>query len=206
MQTRSLAILFAGSLAACVGDIGGSAGSSDNDAGADDDPVAMCEPARPYMGFGGTSLTADRPTIAAYSDRVRLKPFGVLASEYNRALGLTNFDTSAYAATFGNPPARWYQEPQATANTIYAAFALAYDGCLQKTASGTDFATAPSAALADRLCRDFALAAWRREPSAEEVTACTTFAINKTNPADTTRRRWAYTCAAVLTASSFLAY
>ena len=37
------------------------------------------------------------------------------------------------------PPARWYQEPQASANTVYAAFALAFDACTTYTAAGAPF-------------------------------------------------------------------
>lgn len=202
-----LSALSALSLAACVGEIGGSGGDdtgTDGDGSGSQEPVT-CDQARTYAGFGGP-LEADRPTIAAGSDRLRVKPFGVLASEYNRALGITGFTTNAYASTFGRPPARWYQEPLASANTVYAAFALAYDGCSEKTATAADFAMAPSDTVADRLCRDFARAAWQREATDEEAAACVTYATTKTNPSDDTRVRWAYTCAAVLSASGFLAY
>jgi hypothetical protein len=204
-----LAILSALSLAACVGEIG----SSGDDTGDDDgsgsgsgsgDPVT-CEQARTYMGLQG-DLTATRPMIAAGTDRMRVKPYGVLASEYNRSLGLTGFTTNQYKNTFGAAPARWYQEPLASANTIFASFALGYDACSQKTASGADYAMAPSDTVADRLCRDFARAAWQREATDAEAAACVTYATTKTNPADDTRVRWAYTCAAVLSASGFLAY
>jgi hypothetical protein len=206
---NTLAILSALSalgLAACAGEIGS---SGDDDSGSDDgsgsDNPVTCEQARSYVGFGGP-LEGDRPTIAAGSDRMRIKPFAVLAPEYNRALGITGFTTNAYASTFGKPPARWYQEPLASANTVYAAFALAYDGCSEKTSTGADFAMAPSDTVADRLCRDFARAAWQREATDAETAACVTYATTKTNPADDTRVRWAYTCAAVLSASGFLAY
>jgi hypothetical protein len=204
----TLAIFSALSLAACVGEIGTGGdddGSGSGSGSGSGDPVT-CEQARTYAGLGGDALEADRPTIAAGSDRLRVKPYGVLASEYNRALGITGFSTNVYAATFGKPPVRWYQEPQASANTVYAAFALAYDGCSQKTATGADFAMAPSDTVADRLCRDFARAAWQREATDVEAAACVTYATTKTNPSDDTRVRWAYTCAAVLSASGFLAY
>lgn len=202
----TLAILSALSLAACVGEIGNDLGDdgSDGDGSGSGDPVT-CDQARTYQGFGGP-LEADRLAIAAGSDRMRVKPYGALAAEYNRALGITDFTTNQYASTFGRAPARWYTEPQASANTLYAAFALAYDGCSQKTATGADFAQAPTATIADRLCRDFARAAWQREADDVEAAACASFALDKTNPADDPRVRWAYTCAAVLSASHFLAY
>ncbi len=203
-----LAILSALSLAACVGEIGSSGddtGGDDDGSGSGSDNPVTCEQARQYVGLQG-DLTASRPMIEAGTDRLRVKPYGVLASEYNRSLGLSGFSTNQYKTTFGAAPARWYQEPAASANTIFASFALGYDACSQKTATGADYAMAPSDTVADRLCRDFARAAWQREATDAEAAACVTYATTKTNPADDTRVRWAYTCAAVLSASGFLAY
>jgi hypothetical protein len=186
------------SLAACTGDI------TDNPGDDMPEPVT-CDQARTYAGFGGP-LEADRPAIAGGSDRMRLKPFAALSAEYSRALALTAFDTAPFAATFGRPPARWYAEPEASANTVYAAFSLAYAGCTEHTKTNAMFAGTPDPAAADRLCKDFARAAWQREATQEEADACATYAVEKTNPADAPPKRWAYACAAVLTASSFLAY
>jgi hypothetical protein len=201
----TMAILSTLTLGACVGEIGGTDDDMDGDGSGSDMPPVTCEAARTYTGFGGP-LETDRPTIEPGSDRMRVKPFGVLASEYNRALAITGFNTTAYAATFGKPPARWYQEPLASANTIFAAYSLAFSGCKQKTATGADFAMAPSPTVADRLCRDFVRTAWSREATDAEATTCATFAVSQTDASDDTRKRWAYTCAAVLTASGFLAY
>jgi hypothetical protein len=205
----TLAILSALSLAACVGEIGNSNGDDDGSDGdgsgsGSQEPVT-CEQARSYTGLQG-DLTADRPQIEAGTDRMRIKPYGVLAAEYNRALGLTGFSTNAYRTTFGAAPARWYQEAQASASTVFASFALGYDGCSQKTATGADYAAAPTDVLADRLCRDFARTSWSREPDDAAVAACVTYATTQTDPADDPRVRWAYTCAAVLTASGFLSF
>jgi len=201
----TMGILSALTAAACVGEIGGSE-EEGNGSGSGEMPPVTCDQARTYTNFGGADLAADRPTIAAGSDRLRIKPFSTLANEYNRALGITGFSTQAYANTFGRPPARWYEEPAASANTVYAAYALAYSGCTQKTSTGADYAMAPSPTVADRLCRDFARTAWNREATDDEASTCATFAVNQTNPADDTRKRWAYTCAVVLTTSGFLAY
>jgi hypothetical protein len=192
-------------LVGCVGDIGGSIGDDDGSGSNEEEPV-VCEQVRSYKGFAGTPLESDRLTIEPGSDRIRMKPFVALATEYERALGVAEVVTTSAAATFGRAPARWYAEPQASSNTVYAAFALAYGACTQKTALGGDFAEAPNANSAQRLCRDFAMAAWHREPSVDEITTCATFAVDKTNAADAPAKRWAYTCAAVLTASSFLTY
>jgi hypothetical protein len=188
----------------CVGDIGSTTGDDD---GSDMPPEPVtCQATRSYAGFAGTPLETDRPTIEPGSDRMRLKPYAALAAEYKAALGLTAFDTAAYANTFGKPPARWFTEPQASANTLYAAFALAYGACTQATASDVAFATAPTTTGADVLCGNFIRGAWHREPAAAETAACVDYSVNKTKASDAPRVRWAYTCAAVLSASGFLAY
>jgi len=190
------------SLAGCVGEIGG---NSDDQTG-DDDTQEVCQATRSYVGFGAKVLEADRPTMKPGTDRMRMKPFAALAAEYVAALGLSSFDTSAYAATFGKPPARWYAEPAASANTIYAAFALAYDGCTQETATDAKYAAAPDGTNASLICNDHMRRAWHREPLQAETDACVSFTVNQTNASDAPRVRWAYACAAVLTASGFLAY
>jgi hypothetical protein len=208
MKTLTLALLSSLLATACIGEIGGSGGDDDMGSGSgsgSSEPVT-CDQARTYLGFDGKALEADRPAIAAYTDRMRMKPFAVLSAEYSRALGLSAFNTAIYAGTFGKSPARWFDEPAASAATVYAAFALAYDGCTQATATGADFTMAPTATIADRLCRDFSRKAWQREATDDEASTCATFALNMTNPADAPAKRWAYTCASVLSASSFLAY
>jgi hypothetical protein len=190
------------SLAGCAGQIDN---NGDDDGSGSDEPV-VCEQPRTYTGFGGADLAANRPAIEPGSDRLRLKPFVALSAEYRAALGLTAFDTAAYAATFGRPPARWFQEPAASANTIYAAFALAFDACTQQTATDSRYTAAPDAASADVNCREYARRAWHREATDAEAATCVTYAVDKTNPADAPRKRWSYACAAVLSASGFLAY
>jgi hypothetical protein len=193
----TMRMLFPLLLASCAGEIV---------QGGDDTPEPpVCPLTRSYTGFGGP-LEADRPAIAAGSDRLRVKPFGALAAEYGRALGIGEFQTTAYAATFGRPPARWFAEPAASANTIYAAFALAYEACGQRTATPPEYGVEPTAATAGTACRDFARAAWQREMTDDEAATCAAFAVEQTNPADDPRVRWAYACAAVLTATGFLTY
>ncbi|MDQ3365217.1 MAG: hypothetical protein M3680_07300 [Myxococcota bacterium] len=199
---RGLSLVTLGvSLAACVGD----PSSTGDDAPPDVEPTT-CEATRAYLGFGGGALDADRAAIVAGSDRVRIKPYAALSAEYRAALGLADFDTRAFAATFGAPPARWFSEPAASANTLYAAFALAYDACSRQTATAAAYASAPTAELAALNCRDYARRAWHREATDDEVLACATYAVDQTDPADEPRRRWAYACAAVLSASGFIAY
>lgn len=202
--TKTLVAAFVLATAACAGEISSTEGDDDG-SGSDEEPVT-CEQARAYTDLGGQPLGTDRPTIEPGTDRLRIKPYAVLSAEYKAALGLAAFDTAVYAPTFGRAPARWYQEPQASANTIYAAFALAYDGCTQAMATNAQYATAPTAAAAEIVCNDLIRRAWHREPVAAETASCADFAVNQTKSTDTPRVRWAYTCASVLSASGFLAY
>ncbi len=206
MRTHQLTIVMLAvtASAGCVGDVVEDPGDDvGGDAGVD---PPVCEVTRSYPGFGGRMLEATRPSLAAGADRMRQKPFIALATEYTRALSLASFDTAAYAATFGRPPARWFGEPNASANTIYAAFALAYAACTQQTATDATYAAAPTMTTATLACHDYVERAWHRSATDEETAACVSFAIDKTASVANPRTRWAYTCATVLSAAGFLAY
>lgn len=197
----SIATLF---LVGCVGEAPDSSG---DDVGGDAGVEPMqCEVTRSYMGFGGRTLEGSRPALEVGADRLRLKPFAALATEYANTLGLAAFDTSAYAATFGKPPARWYAEPLASANTIYAAFALAYGACTQHTGTDATYAATPDTTTATLACHGFIERAWHRPATDEETAACVSFAIDKTASVANPRTRWAYTCASVLSATGFLSF
>lgn len=210
---RLFAIVAFAALAGCAGNVlepSPDPGPGDDDPGPDDptdpgpDPLCTVE-ARSYVGFGQAPLEADRGEAIAGSDRLRVKPFGALAGEYQRVLGVA-VDTGAFADTFGAPPPRWYEEPAASANTLYGAYSMAYAGCLEYTATGAQFAEAPTAATADALCRDFGRAFWDREPTDDQASACATFAVGETAGAGGPRARWAYACAAALTTADFLTF
>ena len=179
--------------------------ASTPDAGSEPD-VVTCPATRTYTSLGGSALEADRIVLDAGRDRLRLKPFTALSIEFRRGLGLAAFDTSAYAATFGRPPARWYTEPTANASTVYGAFALAFAACTQHVATAATYASAPDVTSASAVCSDLAHRAWDREASTDEVAACVDYVVTKTPAADAPRRRWAYGCAAVFSAAEFLSY
>lgn len=203
---RNHLYLTAFALTACVGDIS-TTGDDDGSGSAEPEPEPVtCVAARTYTNLGGDALGADRPTIEPGSDRSRVKPYAALAAEYKAALGLADFDTAVFAPTFGRAPARWYAEPQASANTLYAAFALAYNGCTQKMTSDAQYGTAPTTAAAEVICHDLVRRAWHRDATAEETSACVDYAVNQTKPTDPPVMRWSYTCASVLSAAGFLAY
>jgi hypothetical protein len=169
------------------------------------EPPAVCAPARTYPGFGGP-LEVGRSELTAGTDRLRLKPYEALASEYRRVLGLATFSTARYASTIGQAPARWYLEPAASASSLQGTFMLAFDACLLHTETPAAFGTHPKPDTAAALCRDLARAAWDRDATDAQVVACRDFIVSHTPIGDTARRRWAYGCAAVLNAPGFLAY
>ncbi|WP_394844016.1 hypothetical protein LZC95_44055 [Pendulispora brunnea] len=181
-----------------------------------------------HVGLGGVELTAGRLEAVAGADRGRSKPYSALASEYARVLGKDNnpslLGDGATATTFGQPQARWSLEPQASAVSLYTAYRVAFDGCLQLTgavanASGSaqgdpKYAAAPDAETAKAQCLAWARKFWSRAAGPDEVQACVevavTSSLQETYNGKTTstppRRRWAYACASVLSATGFLAY
>ncbi|HWL85827.1 MAG TPA: hypothetical protein VNO21_08500 [Polyangiaceae bacterium] len=179
-----------------------------------------------YVGLGGADLTATRAEAVAGVDRGRSKPYSALVTEYARVLGADDNPTllASSGATFDEPDARWYQEPQASAVSLYTAYRVAFDGCLQLTgvianASGSaqgdaKYGVAPDAQSAKTECQAWARKFWSRAPIDDEVRACIDVAvvssrqetINGTTTDTAPARRWAYACASVLSATGFLAY
>lgn len=171
----------------------------------DPDDPALCS-GRKYVGFGGSSLGADRVVAKRGVDRLRMKPFSALKTEMPRVLGSTPASLIGSAATFGDAPARWFEEPQANAVALQTAYAVAFDGCLTYTASAPEFASAPDATTATAQCATMARKFWSKTPTAAEVQACAEVAVSGTASEPLARRKWAYACASVLTASGFLTY
>lgn len=196
-------------------------------------PAAMqCAPGREYKDFGGSLLTDGTSSISGAKrweevsgvDRDRLKPYSALETEFPRVLGSMPKSLAGSKATLGEPVARWYQEPQASAIGIYTTYRVAFDGCLDLTdpAKNPKYATAPDATTAAAECSTWALKFWSRTPTPADIALCvkmaTTDSAKETveiaggpdpvgTPKDTTTaRRWAYTCATVLTSAGFLAY
>lgn len=170
-------------------------------------PVANhCDFGKRYVGFAGTELEAGRVDNVPGIDRARLKPFSALGAEYRRVLGNTPALVSTMGSTFGQPPARWYVEPQASAITLYSAYRVAFQGCLTYTASPAKYASVPSSGTAATECAALAHGFWSRTATQEEIDACVKVATVDTAKETDPRRRWAYACASVLTAAGFLTY
>ncbi len=195
------------------------------DAGTDPAGPACTVVGAPHIGLGGEDLAATN-NVAAYGDRARAKPYSALLTEYARVLGTANRPTSidGYGATFGEPAARWYVEPMATAVFVNTAYNVAFEGCLRLTgelaggAVDARFATAPVKATAMTVCGEWTRKFWSREGTAQQIEACVSAALEATTETygggsiqevtrpTTPKRQWAYACASVLSSSGFLMF
>jgi hypothetical protein len=178
-----------------------------------DDPAVTAPPStcpseagRTYTGFGKTNLTRTREQMPAVNDRARLKPYDALAGELARVLGSTPASLAAAASALDVPQPRWYSEPTANAGSVYTAYSVAFDGCLTKTATDGAYAAAPTPESAATECAAMARKFWSRAPTADELKACVELATVGTASEGLPRRRWAYTCAALITSAGFLTY
>ncbi|MEW5741437.1 MAG: hypothetical protein AB1938_21125 [Myxococcota bacterium] len=168
--------------------------------------VAICESGRKYPGFGGIELTADRRDVDLGLETARLKPYSALQTEYPRVLGNTPGLLAGAESTFGTTPARWYPAPQASAVALYTAYRVAFQGCLTLTAQPAKYNVAATQETAIAECSAWARKFWSRPALGPEIEACATVIIQDSIEETNLRRRWAYGCAAVLTASDFLTY
>ncbi|MGQ0503911.1 MAG: hypothetical protein ACT4TC_01175 [Myxococcaceae bacterium] len=159
-----------------------------------------------YTGFAGTELVDDRLPQQANLDRSRVKPYSALVAEYPRVLGSTPALLAGFGSTFGEPAVRWNTEPQASAVSLYTAYRVAFQGCLTYTGTAAAYAAAPSDASAATECGNFATKFWSRSASSAEITTCVKATVADTTTEPDARRRWAYGCAAVLSAAGFLSY
>jgi len=194
-------------------------------------PAPMCaDTGKTHVGLGGVDLTAGRDEAPSGADRVRMKPYSVLATDYARVLGQANNPTliGQSASTFGAPVARWYNEPQPSAVVLYQAYRVGFEGCEMltgvvqnsqgATAGDPKFQTMPDTASATTQCQQWTRQFWSRDATPDELNACVSVAVtdsvsetisdngNLSTQTTTAPRRWAYACATVLTATGFLAY
>ncbi|MBX7100116.1 MAG: hypothetical protein K1X89_20545 [Myxococcaceae bacterium] len=171
-------------------------------------PPPRCDMGRTYTGFAGTELHAGRVDNDLGLERGRVKPFSALTGEYPRVLGNTPAMLAGSDSTFGIVPARWSEEPQLSAISIYTAYRIAFQGCLTATANGAQYTSVPSNTTAETECRSWMKKFWSRQTdvSQAEVDACVKVAMVDTTKETDPKRRWAYTCASVLTSAGFMTY
>ena len=167
-----------------------------------------CDMGKTYTGFAGTELTAGRIDGDIGPERARMKPFSALVGEFPRVLGnspamLTDVSVGN---TFAITPNRWVAEPVASGVTVYTTYRIAFQGCLTATATPAQYNVLPSNTTAATECGDWARKFWSRTASQAEVDACVKVAMQDTTTETNVRRRWAYTCASVMTAAGFTTY
>jgi hypothetical protein len=173
--------------------------------GEDPNDPSQCK-SREYVGFENGKLHGGRVVAALGTDRQRIKPFGALSTDYTRVLGNTPASLAGSGATFGQAPARWFEEPQSNAVALQTAYNIAFDGCLTYTQAPAEFGAAPTQQTAEANCGAMARKFWSKTPSPQEIQACADVAVTGSASETQPRRRWAYACASVLTASGFLTY
>lgn len=164
------------------------------------------EGVRSYKSFDGAKLEAERPNEGTGVNRARVKPYQVLAAEYQRVLGTTPESIKTAGASFNAAPARWYGETSYSGVTMNTAFNIAFEGCLTFTAANANMKSAPTTDSAKAECTSFMRKAWSRTPAPEEVDACTDLAVNKLSTETEPTRRWAYVCASILSSTQFLTF
>ncbi len=171
-----------------------------------------CETGTSYVGIGGMQLEVGRADEEQGWDRDRVKPYAALIGEFERVLGRVAPDHPrtrlllSLGPTFGSVPEGWYVEPELNAVSLYSAMRVAFIGCLDLTATGSEYEPAPTYENAPNVCRAFARRFWSRSPAADELSACVQVAVEGSAKETNPRRRWAYTCASVLTSAPFLTY
>jgi hypothetical protein len=161
--------------------------------------------ARSYKGFDDSKLEDTRANEAASANLARFKPFGVMAGEYQRVLGVVPPNLANASSSFDAPPDRWYAEPTQSAVSLSAAFDLSFQACTQALGSA-EYGAIPTADSAKNICTSAMRKAWSRAPSPDELSACTELATEKLGAEPDPHRRWAYVCASILSSSNFLTY
>ena len=173
----------------------------------DDPSIPRCtEVGKAYVGFAGTKLEDKRVNAKAGADRARIKPYSALRGEYERTLGVAPGSLEGAAASFGSPPARFSSEPRASAIQVFSAYRVAFDGCLEFVEKDKAYDAAPTESSAKTQCGALARKFWSRAATEDELKACTAVALTDSASEALPKRRWAYTCATLLSSAPFLTY
>jgi hypothetical protein len=181
-------------------------GAVGNSADGDNDPTqpGNCKEGVAHPGFANVDFVADRKVGGLGVDRRRVKPYSALSVEFTRALGAVPARLSASESTYGQVPARWFNEPAAGAVSLYTTYSLAFTACYDSM-SGATYAAAPTAETAGTECAKLQRKVWQRTATPEETQVCADFAVGLTSEPDA-RRRWAHMCASVMTSTGFTTY
>jgi hypothetical protein len=161
---------------------------------------------RTYKGFEGEALEATRLKENVGQDRARLKPFAALNEEFVRVFGAAPASLAGATDSFAVPPARWYDEPQATGVGLAALYNISFEAGLAYAKANAPYATAPTAQTAATECAAFMKKAWMRTAVPAEIGQCVTLATTGVAKEPNAQRKWAYVFAMIVTSSPFLTY
>jgi hypothetical protein len=193
----------------CAGALGGcqpNAGATRREQNATAEALKCTDFGASYTGFAGERLDDGRVKANIGADRSRVKPYSALRAEYERVLGVAPNGIDQAAPSFGAPPSRFSVEPRASAIQLYSAYRLAFDGCLSYVETLPELADEPTPQAASTMCSAMARRFWSRAPTESEVDHCAQVALVDSAPEPVPQRRWAYTCAALLSSAGFLTY
>lgn len=247
MRALLLAVVT-GALAGCTGEISvvsvepSAPGVSDGEPGAPVPATAPTIPSLPaastcqqvtvgrsYVGLAGETLEAGRLDAAPSFDRLRPLPNPPQSNEYallGRIQRDVGGDHHAHPAlrdpsvgnTFGNVPARWYDEADVGAFALSLVFNFAFDSCLYSFANQRNYKNTtdwygltdavPTPDTAQRFCRKAVTNALHREPRARELEGCVGTLLDVVALGEETdpRRIWAYGCAFAIATPMYLTY
>ncbi len=217
MLRRTASLFFVALAAAACDNPDSLTGGRENVPGADGDagdgtsnPAALqCTDkptGRSYALFDGSKLEQDRVNENVGVNRARFKPYAVMAGEYQRVLGVVPPSLAGAAGSFDVPPARWFAEADYSGVSLDAIFSISFEACASYTGTSADFAAAPTNETATTQCNALIRKAWSHSASPDETAACVDLAVNKLGAEPDARRRWTYTCAAILSSAQFLTF
>jgi len=184
---------------------GGENGNGENGSAASLECTAKPE-GRSFVNFDGNKLEERRMNENVGVNRARIKPYGVMASEYQRVLGLVPEGIKTAGGSFDAPPQRWYAESTHSGVSMNAIFEISFEGCLAYSKAAADLKAAPTEESAKAECTKLIRKAWSRSPSPEELTGCTDLALTKLASQTDVSKRWAYVCSSILSSSQFLTF
>lgn len=206
-------------LGACEGDPdsltgrgsrGGPGAEGEGENGGDVTPEALQCTEKPegrsYKGFDGARLEAQRVNENVGVNRARVKPYTVMAGEYTRVLGAVPPSLASAAASFDDPPPRWFAEASHSGVSLNALFDISFEGCSAYVKGQANLATAPTAQSASEFCGAMMRKAWSRSASPDEIAGCVDLATNKLTTEPDAKRKWTYVCASILSSSHFLTF
>ncbi len=232
-------LLAAACLTGCTGTITTGASEGDPDEAAGGAPRIPALPAastcqtvtvgRTYRGLAGEVLEAGRADIDPSFDRLRPLPNPNVSNEWSllgsiqRSVGGDHHSVPALrdpsvGNTFGNVPARWYDEADIGAFSLSLSFNFAFDSCLYSFESQRDYKNTtdwfgltdalPTVATAPVFCAKAVKSALAREPRPRELEGCVGTLMDVLALGEETepRRVWAYGCAFAIASPMYLTY